>query len=613
MVQLSTQFSLSSLSAPVTPAGPVAPETDATDFALLLADAADQAAAPASGLLPALRPPPADDGNSLPVAVTPSTPPSLSKIPVQVPIPVARLVPPVVQLTDPTIGEPEPPAPPPELPPTALNATPSVPTRAIERRAPPTNGMARLFIAQPPEGSETETAAPPSGNGADRDDSVPIAVDELADPAPAPAAPSILPVAQAPLPNPAPRHPSPSPDGEPQLPIDALPPSPRPGLTRPSPTRGNRDTDSEAHPWSPTLPIIGARSTPTSAIEPRLPAFDPPASDDRIPVAKGAPLTVPVSRAFIKPFVTPLNDDPAAIVAPAPATAPAAPPASATTSVPVQPAIAYVSPSPVVGSTITPVSLPPVGPAAIVAPGAPVTPPPRPIALKSPEATGSLSISPSGTQSATGPTNGAAPAPGALSVAQPAPVLIGVAQPALRAFATAIAAIARPVARRTPTEDAPAPVAPGTGLLAPTDTSARIDPVAAPVDTRRADWPVRIIDHIEALRDAADARDTRITLVPHALGKIDVAVRQDGDTLHVHFAAEAPATRVLIAEAQPRLAEIAEQRGLRLGQSSVDSGSGQQQRQSQPQPAAVQPTPAQRIDQALFTGSEPAGSIDRIA
>lgn len=198
-------------------------------------------------------------------------------------------------------------------------------------------------------------------------------------------------------------------------------------------------------------------------------------------------------------------------------------------------------------------------------------------------------------------------------MAQPAPVLIGVAQPALRAFASAIAAITRPVARRAPAEDALPPVAPGAAPLAPAQAPTRIDQVTAPVDTRRADWPVRIIDHIEALRDAADARDTRITLVPHALGKIDVAVRQDGDMLHVHFTAEAPATRALIADAQPRLAEIAEQRGLRLGQSSVDSGAGQQQRQAQPQPAPAQPTPAQRVDHALFTGSEPAGPIDRIA
>ena len=35
-----------------------------------------------------------------------------------------------------------------------------------------------------------------------------------------------------------------------------------------------------------------------------------------------------------------------------------------------------------------------------------------------------------------------------------------------------------------------------------------------------------MIDRIETLRDAADATDTRVRLIPDALGSIDVAVRQ---------------------------------------------------------------------------------------
>ena len=75
------------------------------------------------------------------------------------------------------------------------------------------------------------------------------------------------------------------------------------------------------------------------------------------------------------------------------------------------------------------------------------------------------------------------------------------------------------------------------------------------------------------MHDVANARDPRITLVPDALGKIEVALRQDGDTVHVQFAADAPATRALLADAQPRLAELAEARGLRLGDASVSAGS----------------------------------------
>nr|WP_244655521.1 flagellar hook-length control protein FliK [Sphingomonas sp. CFBP 13603] len=74
------------------------------------------------------------------------------------------------------------------------------------------------------------------------------------------------------------------------------------------------------------------------------------------------------------------------------------------------------------------------------------------------------------------------------------------------------------------------------------------------------------------LRDAANATDTRIRLIPDALGAIDVSMRKDGDTVHVHFNAEQAATRTLLADAQPRLAELAEARGLKLGQAMLGGG-----------------------------------------
>jgi flagellar hook-length control protein FliK len=76
------------------------------------------------------------------------------------------------------------------------------------------------------------------------------------------------------------------------------------------------------------------------------------------------------------------------------------------------------------------------------------------------------------------------------------------------------------------------------------------------------------------LRDEANARDTRIRLVPDALGGVDVSLRKDGDTLHVHFTADTQATRTLLTDAQPRLAELADARGVKLGQTSVDAGTG---------------------------------------
>ena len=81
-----------------------------------------------------------------------------------------------------------------------------------------------------------------------------------------------------------------------------------------------------------------------------------------------------------------------------------------------------------------------------------------------------------------------------------------------------------------------------------------------------------MIDQIEALRDAADATDTRIRLIPDALGPVDMSVRRDGDAVQVHFTATEAATRQLIADAQPRLAELADARGIRIERATVDGG-----------------------------------------
>ncbi len=126
----------------------------------------------------------------------------------------------------------------------------------------------------------------------------------------------------------------------------------------------------------------------------------------------------------------------------------------------------------------------------------------------------------------------------------------------------------------------------------------------APLDMGRHGWPQAMIERIEALRDAADAADTSIRIIPDKLGTIDVSVRRDGDVTHVHFNAEQAQTRTILADAQPRLAELADSRGLKLGQSSIDGGSGQQQPQNQrAQPAFVPAAPARapRRDDAATT------------
>ncbi|WP_375422165.1 flagellar hook-length control protein FliK [uncultured Sphingomonas sp.] len=188
------------------------------------------------------------------------------------------------------------------------------------------------------------------------------------------------------------------------------------------------------------------------------------------------------------------------------------------------------------------------------------------------------------------PPTAAAPTP-------PPAIVVG---PALQVFGAAISA----AARHERGEEAVDPFA-SLGSVAPLAA-----PVAPPVataaqptlDMRQERWPQAMIAHIETLRDNADAGDTRIRLIPDALGMIDVAVKRDHDTLHVQFTAEQATTRTLIQDAQPRLAALAEERGLRLGQTVVDAGAAgsasqqpqQSQQQRQPQRDAALPTAPRR-------------------
>ncbi len=130
-----------------------------------------------------------------------------------------------------------------------------------------------------------------------------------------------------------------------------------------------------------------------------------------------------------------------------------------------------------------------------------------------------------------------------------------------------------------------------------------------PLDLSRGDWAGKMVDRIAAMRDAAEAADTRIRLAPENLGNVDVSIRRDGDRLHVHFTAENPAARQLLAEAAPRLAELAEARGVKLGQTSVDGGTGGQQQGAPHQPQSNQPArPASAMAGQLLSDRD-----DRVA
>lgn len=300
-----------------------------------------------------------------------------------------------------------------------------------------------------------------------------------------------------------------------------------------------------------------------------------------VPIVPAVPAQLPPSA----PISTGVTGIPAAAI---PATTAPVPTASATV-----PVVASAAADPVAAAEIAK-----TGPA-------PVAPP----ASVSGEVIIVAAAEPSTPAIAAQPIDQAAPVPAAIappaqqaSEAQPLP--IGIAQPAARIFAAAIAAAGRPARldRDLQQNDA-------TGLTAPVANGAIdasvIKPAAgvdnSPLDTRREDWTRQLLDRISALRDAADAGDTRIRLVPAGLGKIDVALRQQGDLLHVHFAADVAATRALLTDAQPRLAELAAERGLRLGQSGVGQsgvgqsgvgtgGQGPDQRRQNDQQTAFQPS-----------------------
>ena len=132
------------------------------------------------------------------------------------------------------------------------------------------------------------------------------------------------------------------------------------------------------------------------------------------------------------------------------------------------------------------------------------------------------------------------------------------------------------------------------------------------VDLTRDPGLHRMIDHIERLRDGADAMDNRIRLVPDALGPVDVTVKRERDGIQVHFAAAEPAARQLLAEAAPRLTELAEARGVRIDRTTVDHGGQHAAGDGQTRQQTAQSN-MPRAPVRAATDSTPEPADDRIA
>uniref|UniRef100_UPI00261C292F flagellar hook-length control protein FliK n=1 Tax=uncultured Sphingomonas sp. TaxID=158754 RepID=UPI00261C292F len=188
------------------------------------------------------------------------------------------------------------------------------------------------------------------------------------------------------------------------------------------------------------------------------------------------------------------------------------------------------------------------------------------------------------------------------------PIKAGDAAPAFQVFASALhrdAALRED--RRAPVDALAAP-----GLVAPVTTVApAMAAQDAPLDMRQDQWPQGMIDRIEALRDQADANDTRIRLVPDALGTIDIAISRRDDQVHVRFEAEQAQTRAMLAQAQPELTALASARGLKLGEAGVDPGQQQAAGQNSGQNGAF--TQQQQQPRTMRNRTASAAPADSVA
>lgn len=136
-----------------------------------------------------------------------------------------------------------------------------------------------------------------------------------------------------------------------------------------------------------------------------------------------------------------------------------------------------------------------------------------------------------------------------------------------------------------------------------------------PLDMTQAHWPQGMIERIDRMREDAATADTRIQLSPDALGGIAVAIRHDAGGTHLHFTAEQAQTATMLADAHTTLARLAEDKGMRLGDTAVatggmagsDMGQSMRDQRAPAQPVPVMPTRPRSPDASLSDEAE-AGS-----
>jgi flagellar hook-length control protein FliK len=389
-----------------------------------------------------------------------------------------------------------------------------------------------------------------------------------------------------------------------ELPANAADPADKTPAAPAKPATARRHAKSSAEPVPPAgaVPVAPLGEKATSSDSGDAPDDDTTTSDD---TDKTAPIVavfaVPVAPSVIDPAKLPSGaprNAASAIIGAAPQTAPitldpslATPPASDT------PAVTQVP----TGTTALPVAF------ELIDAGAPAKAaniPTDPTGVVAPRIAAHTDTPRFAIAAAT-----LAPDPASIAV-----------QPARQAFATALAALSTQASLRAQArdDDSDGSSQPIGGFTAPTADTLLQNAVQhaaagdqAALDPRQDRGLHGMIDHIEMLRDDANARDTRIRLTPDALGTVDVALRRDGDAVHVRFSSANEATRLVLNDAQPRLAALAEARGVRIAGSSIDSGTGSGG-QPQPQPRTESPRPA-RAPRAAATADTDIPGDQRLA
>lgn len=112
------------------------------------------------------------------------------------------------------------------------------------------------------------------------------------------------------------------------------------------------------------------------------------------------------------------------------------------------------------------------------------------------------------------------------------------------------------------------------------------------IDTDRADWIESLVDRIDEARGHGGSRITQLRLLPDALGTVDVRIEHNGDRVNVHFTADTAQARALLADATSRLSDLADARGLKLGDTGVQQGPGGQRHAEQDRQDASRPNHA---------------------